>query len=147
MRYRSMAKSAHTRTRSSAVALGRTNTERIKPHCFVVRTSDWKRILQHAKYQISENKNANFSLRNLIPCMLQCWALVWLTLSHPLLLVPWTYNLHRSMVSTTRLQSSGAVWKSRWPSGDFRPNEHYGFCGRKATALNRTASALVTVCP
>ena len=35
------------------------------------------------------------------------------------------------------------VWKSRWPSWAFRPNEPYGFCGRKAT-LNR-ASALVTV--
>ena len=42
-------------------------------------------------------------------------------------------------------QSSGAVWKSRWPSWAFRPNEPYGFCGRKAT-LNR-ASALVTICP
>ena len=30
-------------------------------------------------------------------------------------------------------QSSGAVWKSRWPSWAFRPNEPYGFCGRKAT--------------
>ena len=42
-------------------------------------------------------------------------------------------------------QSSGAVWKSRWPSRAFRPNEPYGFCRRKAT-LNR-ASGLVTVCP
>ena len=39
----------------------------------------------------------------------------------------------------------GAVWNSRWPSWAFRPNEPYGFCGRKAT-LNH-ASALVTVCP
>ena len=31
------------------------------------------------------------------------------------------------------LKSSGAVWKSRWPSWAFRPNEPYGFCGRKAT--------------
>ena len=38
-----------------------------------------------------------------------------------------------------RRQSSGAVWKSRWPSWAFRPNEPYGFCGRKAT--------LVTICP
>ena len=37
------------------------------------------------------------------------------------------------------------MWKSRWPSWAFRPNEPDGFCGRKAT-LNR-ASALVTVCP
>ena len=29
-------------------------------------------------------------------------------------------------------QSSGAVWKSRWPSWAFRPNEPYGFYGRKA---------------
>ena len=36
-------------------------------------------------------------------------------------------------------QSSGAV------SWAFRPNEPYGFYGRKAT-LNR-ASALVTICP
>ena len=42
-------------------------------------------------------------------------------------------------------QSSGAVWKSRWPSWAFRPNEPYGFCGRKAT-LNH-AYAMVTVCP
>ena len=35
--------------------------------------------------------------------------------------------------------------KSWWPSRDFRPNEPYGICGRKAT-LDR-ASALVTVCP
>ena len=42
-------------------------------------------------------------------------------------------------------ESSGAVWKSRCPSWAFRPNEPYGFCGRKATS-NR-ASALVTVCP
>ena len=37
---------------------------------------------------------------------------------------------------TQKCQSSGAVWKSRWPSWAFRPNESYGFCGRKAT-LNR----------
>ena len=43
-------------------------------------------------------------------------------------------------------QSSGVVWKSRWPSWAFRPNEPYGFCGRKAT-LNRARSTLVTVCP
>ena len=30
-------------------------------------------------------------------------------------------------------QSSGAVRKSRWPSWAFRPNEPYGFRGRKAT--------------
>ena len=32
----------------------------------------------------------------------------------------------------SQLQSSGAVWKSRWPSCAFRPNEPYGFCGRKS---------------
>ena len=34
-----------------------------------------------------------------------------------------------------RAESSGAVRKSRWPSWAFRPNEPYGFCGRKATCL------------
>ena len=48
-------------------------------------------------------------------------------------------------VRTSRRQSSGAEWKSSWPSWAFRPNESYGFRVRKAT-LNR-ASALVTVCP
>ena len=42
-------------------------------------------------------------------------------------------------------QSSGVVWKSRWPSLAPSPNEPYGFCGCKAT-LNR-AYTLVTVCP
>ena len=42
-------------------------------------------------------------------------------------------------------QSSGAMWKPRWTSWASRPNEPYGFCGRKAT-LNH-AHALVTVCP
>ena len=42
-------------------------------------------------------------------------------------------------------QSSGPVWKSRWPSWAPRPNEPYVFCGRKTT-LNH-AHALVTVCP
>ena len=32
-----------------------------------------------------------------------------------------------------RFQSSGAVWKSRWPFWAPGPNEPYGFCGRKAT--------------
>ena len=41
-----------------------------------------------------------------------------------------------------KCQSSGGVWKSRWPSWAPRPNEPYGFCGRKAT-LNH-AHALVT---
>ena len=42
-----------------------------------------------------------------------------------------------------KIQSSGAVWKSRWPSWAPRPNEPYGFCGRKAT-LNH-AHALVSL--
>ena len=43
-------------------------------------------------------------------------------------------------------QTSGAVWKSRWPSWAFRrPNEPYGFRGRKAP-LNH-ADALVSACP
>ena len=41
--------------------------------------------------------------------------------------------------------SSGAVWESRWPSWDVRPNEPSGFRGRKAI-LNH-ASALVSTCP
>ena len=59
---------------------------------------------------------------------------------HPLSYGP----IYRSMRGPLE-QSSGAVWKSRWPPWAFRPNEPYGFCGRKAT-LNR-ASALVTICP
>ena len=35
--------------------------------------------------------------------------------------------------SCMKKQSSGAVWKSKWPSWAFRPNDPYGFCGRKAT--------------
>ena len=42
-------------------------------------------------------------------------------------------------------QSSGAVWKSRWSSWAFRPNEPYGFRGCKAM-LNH-AHALVSACP
>ena len=42
-------------------------------------------------------------------------------------------------------QHSGAVWKLRWPSWAFCPNEPYSFCGCKAT-LNH-AYTLVTVCP
>ena len=40
---------------------------------------------------------------------------------------------------------SGVVRESRWPSWAFRPNEPYGFRGRKAI-LNH-AHALVSVCP
>ena len=45
----------------------------------------------------------------------------------------------------SRISSSGAVLKSRWPSCAPRPHELCGLCGRKA-ALNQT-HALVTVCP
>ena len=37
------------------------------------------------------------------------------------------------------------MWESRWPSWAFRPNEPYGFRGRKAI-LNH-AHALVSACP
>ena len=43
------------------------------------------------------------------------------------------------------IHSSGAVWESRWPSWAVRPNEPYGFRGRKAI-LNH-AHALVSACP
>ena len=33
------------------------------------------------------------------------------------------------------------MWKSRWPSWAFRPNELYGFCGRKATLNHSHALA------
>ena len=40
-------------------------------------------------------------------------------------------TIQKATWETCRSQSSGAVWKSRWPSSAFRPNEPYGFCGRK----------------
>ena len=55
----------------------------------------------------------------------------------------WNIKLELQFLPT--LQSSGAVWKSWWPSWAFRPNEPCGFYGRKATLYH--ASALVTVCP
>ena len=39
----------------------------------------------------------------------------------------------KSSITQRQKQSSGAVWKLRWPYWAFRPNEPYGFCGRKAT--------------
>jgi len=71
--------------------------------------------------------------------------------AHALITVwPYMSTLHpRTLSSTTSSsssvfsQSSGAVWKLRWPSWAPRPNEPYGFCGRKAT-LNR-AHVLVKV--
>ena len=50
---------------------------------------------------------------------------------------------HRKKTKTLK-QSSGAVLKSRWPSWALRPNELYGFRGRKAI-LNH-AHALVSAC-
>ena len=44
-----------------------------------------------------------------------------------------------------RKQSSGALWKSRWPPWALHPNEPSGFCERKAI-LNH-AHALVSACP
>ena len=55
----------------------------------------------------------------------------------------WIVPLRKGCINKTD-QSSGTVWKPRWPSWAFRPNEPYGFCGRKAK-LNH-ALALVTVC-
>ena len=52
---------------------------------------------------------------------------------------------NRSEPHTDKHQSSGAVWESRWPSWAPRPNEPYGFRGRKATLSH--AHALVTVRP
>ena len=40
--------------------------------------------------------------------------------------------LHPQPSTRFLFQSSGAVWKSRWPSWTPRPNEPNGFCGRKA---------------
>ena len=72
-------------------------------------------------------------------------ALPWPSAAHVAFYSHW---LHASVcyldVTVGSAQSSGAVWKSRWPSWAFRPNEPYGVCGRKAT-LN-PVSALVTVC-
>ena len=42
-------------------------------------------------------------------------------------------DLHLSMYNSKKRQSSGAVWRSRWPSWAFRPNEPCGFCGHKET--------------
>ena len=40
-------------------------------------------------------------------------------------------TIQKASWETCRSQSSGAVWKSRWPSSAFRPDEPYGFCGCK----------------
>ena len=39
-------------------------------------------------------------------------------------------------------RSSGAVWKSRWPSWAFRPNEPCGFSGRKAILNGHAGSRI-----
>ena len=57
----------------------------------------------------------------------------------------WSSRLYKGTQSVDAApQSAGAVWKSRRPFWAPRPNEPYGFCGRKAT-LNH-AYALVTFC-
>ena len=43
--------------------------------------------------------------------------------------------IQKEQLITVLPQSSGAVWKSRWPSWAPRPNEPYGFWGRKADEL------------
>ena len=43
------------------------------------------------------------------------------------------------------IQSSGAVWKSKWPSWAFHPDEPYSFCGHKA--ILNCVLPLVKVCP
>ena len=55
------------------------------------------------------------------------------------------WDLYKESSTRVYIHSSGAVWKSRWPSWAPRPNEPCGFCGRKGT-LNH-AYALVTFCP
>ena len=42
-------------------------------------------------------------------------------------------DLHIQVHMVLIVQTGAAVWKSRWPSWAFCPNEPYGFCGRKAT--------------
>ena len=71
-------------------------------------------------------------------CFVSAWAVV---------LVEPSRSIRQPRVKPKRdhFHSSGAVWKSRWPSWAVRPNEPYGFRGRKEL-LNR-ASALVTTCP
>ena len=54
-------------------------------------------------------------------------------------------GLHHLPLPLTLTQSSGAVWRSRWPPWAPRPNEPYGFCGRKAT-LNHVHT-LVSLSP
>ena len=44
----------------------------------------------------------------------------------------WDMDLYLLDCQLRALQSSGSVWKSRWPSWTLRPNEPYGFRGRKA---------------
>ena len=43
------------------------------------------------------------------------------------------YLVNSKLDACSVYQSSGAVWKSRWPSWAVHPKEPYGFCGRKAT--------------
>ena len=48
------------------------------------------------------------------------------------LLMHYNYSVQNTSCAAGLGQSLGAVWKLRWPSWAFRPNEPYSFCGRKA---------------
>ena len=77
----------------------------------------------------------------LLPVSLPPWLsimVVWVLNFPKMFLPPW-------WTDWALKQSSGAAWKSRSSSWAPRPNEPYGFCGRKATLSH--ALALVTVCP
>ena len=67
------------------------------------------------------------------------------TLNHAHAVVSLSLICQPDIIIIPAPQSSGVVWKSRWPSWAPRPNEPYGFCGPKATVNH--AHALVTVCP
>ena len=53
--------------------------------------------------------------------------------------------LYKEMCLYNAGHSSGAVCESRWPSWAARPNEPYGFRGRKA--IWNHAHTLVSACP
>ena len=47
----------------------------------------------------------------------------------------WPWRIKFSSCLCRDVQSSGVVWKSRWPSWAPVPYKPYGFCGRKAPCL------------
>ena len=51
------------------------------------------------------------------------------------------HSHYKSITSFCIAQSSGATWESRWPSWAPRPNEPYGFCGRREAQLVPNMSA------